>query len=502
MLRSALEAMQEAICLCDEAGAVLYINSAAKELTGWQEGPALDKCCRQILDNMGAINHESCQIDLNQTASGNIELNGRLLNYSISPMQDEGQPCGFLIILKSTPDTAREEEKSSPRLSMRRENAEDDMRKRDRILAGAALATNQLLITSDLDPALNQALEILGCSADVDRVYIFENYDTKAGDHCCKLRYDWFKESSKPERDNHISYSLFYSASISWYENLAGGMPLKGLTRDQPLQARALLEQQNVLSFLVVPIFTKDGFWGFIGFDDRKNERIWTWGEVSVSMTIAGAIGASLDRWQTQAALRESEKKYRELVESANSIIMRRDTAGNITFINKFAEDFFGYRREEIIGINVVGTIVSEVDSEGRDLRKMIENIGKNPEDYATNVNENTRSNGERVWIAWTNRPVRNDKGEIVEILCIGNDLTENKLSSEKLKKAVQDLRETRDYLESLFGHANAPIIVWDPSFKITRFNHAFERLTCHRAEDVLGGIWTFSFPRQAELHL
>ena len=128
-------------------------------------------------------------------------------------------------------------------------------------------------------------------------------------------------------------------------------------------------------------------------------------------------------------------------------------------------------------------------------MRKMIECIGKNPEDYATNVNENMRSNGERVWIAWTNRPVRNDKGEIVEILCIGNDLTENKLSSEKLKKAVQDLRETRDYLENLFGHANAPIIVWDPSFQITRFNHAFERLTGHRAEDVLGRHLDILFP-------
>ena len=58
MLRSALEAMQEATCLCDEAGAVLYMNSAAKELTGWQEGSALDKCCRQILDNVDAINNE------------------------------------------------------------------------------------------------------------------------------------------------------------------------------------------------------------------------------------------------------------------------------------------------------------------------------------------------------------------------------------------------------------------------------------------------------------
>jgi hypothetical protein len=161
--------MHEAVCLCDEAGAVLHMNSAAKELTGWQEGPALDKCCRQILDNVNAINHESCQIDLNQTASGNIELNGRLLNYSVSPLQNDGQPCGFLISPKKTPDITLKEEKSSPRLSVSEENAEDGMRKRDRILAGAALATNQLLITSDLDPALNQALEILGCSADVDR---------------------------------------------------------------------------------------------------------------------------------------------------------------------------------------------------------------------------------------------------------------------------------------------------------------------------------------------
>ena len=142
--------MHEAICLCDEAGAVLYMNSAAKELTGWQEGSALDKCCRQILDDVDAVTHKSCQIDFGQTACRNIELNGRLLYYSISPMQGDGLPGGFLIILKSTPDIARKEEKSSPEPSVPEENAEDDMRKRDRILAGAALATNQLLITSDL----------------------------------------------------------------------------------------------------------------------------------------------------------------------------------------------------------------------------------------------------------------------------------------------------------------------------------------------------------------
>jgi len=53
MFPSALDAMHEAICLCDSAGTVLYINSAAKELTGWQEGSALHECCGQIPDNIG-----------------------------------------------------------------------------------------------------------------------------------------------------------------------------------------------------------------------------------------------------------------------------------------------------------------------------------------------------------------------------------------------------------------------------------------------------------------
>jgi len=462
MYRSALNALDEAICLCDGTGRVLFLNQAAKKLTGWQDGDGL--------------------IDLSKT-HGSIEISGKSFLYSLSPLKDESLSCVFLATLKSLPD----------------EKTQDDLRRGDRILAGAALATNQLLITEEKDLALGQALEILGCSLNVDRVYIFENYDTESGEHRSKLSHDWTREGIQQKKEPLPPYDLSYQEPISWYDTLARGMLLKGLARDLPEQARMLLERLNVLSFLIVPIFIKDRFWGFIGFDDRRIERIWTWGEVSVLMMIAGAIGASLGRWDTQTALKESEKKYRELVESANSIIMRMDTFGNITFINKYAEDFFGYRQAEIIGRNVVGTIVPAMDSEGRDLRKMIECIGKSTEAYVANVNENMRSNGERVWISWTNRPVQDDNGEIVEILCIGNDLTENKRSSERLKKVVQDLREARDYLESLFDYANAPIIVWDPSFRITRFNHTFERLTGHRTEDVLGRHLDILFPEMSK---
>jgi PAS domain S-box-containing protein len=53
--------------------------------------------------------------------------------------------------------------------------------------------------------------------------------------------------------------------------------------------------------------------------------------------------------------------------------------------------------------------------------------------------------------------------------------------------EAAETLRETSDYLENLINYANAPIIVWDPQFRVTRFNRAFESLTGRKAGVVIG---------------
>ena len=141
---------------------------------------------------------------------------------------------------------------------------------------------------------------------------------------------------------------------------------------------------------------------------------------------------------QSGKKARLSEARYRELVESANSIIMRRDIAGHVTFFNEFAQDFFGYSKEEILGKNVIQTIVPKVERSGRDLREMIEDIGKHPERYTNNENENMRANGERVWIAWTNKPIRDEHGQITEMLCIGNDITARKQAEVALAESEQ----------------------------------------------------------------
>ncbi len=67
--------------------------------------------------------------------------------------------------------------------------------------------------------------------------------------------------------------------------------------------------------------------------------------------------------------------------------------------------------------------------------------------------------------------------------------------SGNRSGQTEEELREIRDYLEKLLHYANAPIIVWDPDFKITRFNQAFKRLTRYTAGEVVGKKIHMLFP-------
>ena len=117
-----------------------------------------------------------------------------------------------------------------------------------------------------------------------------------------------------------------------------------------------------------------------------------------------------------------------------------------MTFFNEFAQRFFGYSEQEILGKNIVGTIVPPVESTtGRNLRRMIEDIGRDPDRYAVNVNENMRRNGDRLWVAWTNKPIRDGNGQISEVLCVGNDITERKRAEDELFKSRQMLQSVLD---------------------------------------------------------
>ncbi|MCE5298723.1 MAG: PAS domain S-box protein [Methanoregulaceae archaeon] len=129
--------------------------------------------------------------------------------------------------------------------------------------------------------------------------------------------------------------------------------------------------------------------------------------------------------------LRKSEVRYQDLLDSANSIVLRVDPRGTIRFINNSGAAFFGFSPEELVGKNLVGTIVPRKSHSGRDLEGMIRDVMENPEEYEVNVNENMKRDGERVWIAWTNRAIRDESGRLTEMVSIGHDITDRKINHE-----------------------------------------------------------------------
>jgi PAS domain S-box-containing protein len=227
-------------------------------------------------------------------------------------------------------------------------------------------------------------------------------------------------------------------------------------------------------------------FWESTSISAIKNEE----GEITHFVAVKQDI---TNRKQAEQVIRESQAKYRDLVENANCIIFQMDTQGNITFFNRFAQEFFGYSEAEILGRNVVGTIAPATDSTGRNLEIMIQDLVKHPERYMDNENENIRRNGELAWVAWTNRAIYDDENRISEILCIGIDRTEQKKAEEIVKNSEQRLGQIIDFLPD-------PTWVIDGGGKVVTWNQAMEKLTGVSAADMVGkGNYEYALPFYGE---
>ncbi|WP_051279350.1 sensor domain-containing diguanylate cyclase [Chitinilyticum aquatile] len=165
-----------------------------------------------------------------------------------------------------------------------------------------------------------------------------------------------------------------------------------------------------------------------------------------------GVISDISGRKAEEAARRADADQYRELVQSARSIILRLDPAGHISFINHYAESYFGFAPDELIGRPLLGTLLPEVESTRRNLAELLAQLLQTPEEFAVHVNENLCRDGRRVWMLWTNQALRDEHGQLTEILSIGNDITEQRQVQVELRRAHEQLQLQYQRIAALQG--------------------------------------------------
>jgi len=195
-------------------------------------------------------------------------------------------------------------------------------------------------------------------------------------------------------------------------------------------------------SMICVPIAYEDQGLGIIAIDNSNTERPLTQSDVSLLMGVGSQLAVGLVNTRAYVQLQASEKKYRDLVENAHSIILRIDPNGHIIFFNKFAQKLFGFTESQ-----TYGRLISEVLSPtSPGAQNWIDTLAEAPlPDSDIPMVEETSyalENGRTIWIAWTYRPIFSTDGKLIEILCIGNDITQLKQTiEENAKLEIQLIR-------------------------------------------------------------
>ena len=355
--------------------------------------------------------------------------------------------CGFFIVLLSYYTEVLENKALTRTIETQKETAQDNIVESNIRYNNALLvqeigqATSNIL---DIDKLLDTVAGVMEKRLDFDRGMIMLVDKQKTA-----LRYaagygedrseEKFLRNTKFHLDNPKSKGIFVLAIKEKRPFLVNN--ISEIQDSLSLKSFEIAKQLGSQSLICVPIIYEKEALGILAVDNSKSSRPLRQSDMSVLLGVASQLATSIANAMAFEKLHNSEKKYRELVENANSIILRMDTSGKIIFFNEFAQRFFGYSENEIIGKNAGKMILTPSGSNAMSFAELSASLQEDPAKPMISENEAETRTGEKVWIAWTYKPIFNDAGHFIEILCIGNDIT-------ALKKASQEKEELQAQLQ------------------------------------------------------
>lgn len=167
----------------------------------------------------------------------------------------------------------------------------------DRLLRAVNKVASEIL-ASDVENYNNVLWECMGLLSgcvDIDRMYIWKNHISDGQLRCTQVQ-EW-SEGAEPQQGTPLTVDISFDESLpGWEEKLSGGGSISGLVKDMTAQEQAQLAPQGIVSILVVPVFLQDRFWGFVGFDDCRNERGFSEAEEGILRSASLLIATSMQR--------------------------------------------------------------------------------------------------------------------------------------------------------------------------------------------------------------
>ena len=313
------------------------------------------------------------------------------------------------------------------------------------------LAAASILATDSPD-AIQQALIHLQTVSQASRVYVFENFVDETDGLCIRQTTEACAPDVKPEIDNpemqHLPYDAF---APHWPEKLSQGQYISNIVANMSQAEREVFEEQSILAILIIPIYTDEKWYGFIGFDNTATAEKWDDTSIEVLRTTATLIGSHLTRKQQQQtlegrvaqnelALERYTAQQQSLIESMPDPVVIYNATGEVEYLNPTFTEVFGWSWEELHGKRIEFVPNNRIE----ELPVMLEELNKSGRINGFETERSTKS-GEVLTITLSVSALYNEKQGYDGSIVILRDITARKQAEAELMAYQERLEEMVD---------------------------------------------------------
>jgi PAS domain S-box-containing protein len=476
-LGAALENAVEGISRLDTQGRYIAVNRAYANTVGYQPEEMIGMEWQRTivpedLEKMVAAYQQMLQCGKVEAEARGVRKDGSLFYKQlvmISAYDWQRQFIGHHCFMKDISD---------------RRQAQELIFQREQHLAALVEVQRQLLAWDGQGDRYQGILETLAPVSCASRIYVFENHTDEANRCFMSQKAEWCGEGIKPEIDNptlqNLSYDNFFPR---WAQALARHEIVNGIVADFPESERVILEPQGILSILILPLTVNDECFGFIGFDNCVEARFWEESQVALLQAVAVAISLVQERLFAEAALRESEQKYRSVVDTVKEVIFQTDVTGAWTFLNPAWTEITGFSIEESLNTHALNYI--HPGDRQRNGELLLPLIKRQQEFCCQEIRYLTKDGGFR-WMEVFVRLMLDADGTLVGSSGTLNDMTQR-------NQAEEALRQSEEKFRNLVEQTNDWVWEIDSNTIFTYVNPRVREIIGYKPEELIGKT-TFDF--------
>jgi PAS domain S-box-containing protein len=304
--------------------------------------------------------------------------------------------------------------------------------------------TRLLHMSPDCQSDFENVLAMVGEHTGVSRVYIFKD---DAGGATTSVKYEWCKSGVSPTKEDMqgISYSTFPGFKELLISNTAKFF----ISDSLPDSIKEITDLQNIITFMVAPLYVEGNYFGFIGFDECTHKRVWSEDITDLLESIASILSNFLEKDIVMNRLRTSEIRLKFAIDSAKEGLWDWDNRTGDTYYNDNYYLNLGYLPGEFKG--VINSWADRIHPQEREsvLETLQRHVsGETPFYEATY--QLKRKDGSWMWVLDRGMVVKRDlEGNPLRTIGTNINITEHKETEIKLNEALR----TKDKLFSIISH-------------------------------------------------